>query len=202
MRTHYPRLLRYAHWINVPLLGIMMWSGVLIYWAHQAYLPLPPILVKHLSLSYRLAEGMSWHFFIMWFYALNGLVYVSFFFVTRRWKMILPTRESLRSLIPYILYDLRIRSTPVEYAGIYNPAQRVAYTSAILLSFLAVASGLAIYKPVQLGFLTQIFGGYEGARLAHFICLFGLGIFIVIHLIQVARSGLREFRIMVTGEEL
>lgn len=201
MRTHYPRLLRYAHWINVPLLGLMMWSGILIYWAHQAYLPLPPILVKYLSISYRLAEGMSWHFFIMWFYALNGLVYLGFFLVTKRWKMIVPNPDSFRSLIPYILYDLRLRSTPVVYSGIYNPAQRVAYTGAILISFIAVVSGLAIYKPVQLGLLTSMFGGYEGARLVHFLCLLGLGGFILIHLIQVARSGLKKFRIMVTGEE-
>jgi thiosulfate reductase cytochrome b subunit len=202
MMKSYPRLLRYAHWFNVPLLLLMMWSGVLIYWANQVYYKLPLGMVKNLNFSYRLAEGMSWHFFIMWLYGLNGSIYIAYFLYTKRWRIIFPDLESLKKLIPYTLYDLRISKEQISFEGIYNPAQRVAYTGAIFLNLLATLSGLAIYKPVQVGLLTSLLGGYEGARLVHFLCLNGLGIFIGIHVIQVIRSGWSHFRIMLTGEAL
>ena len=33
-----PLAVRWFHWINFPVLGIMIWSGLLIYWAND---PLP-----------------------------------------------------------------------------------------------------------------------------------------------------------------
>ena len=42
-----------------------------------------------------------------------------------------------------------------------------------------VLSGLAIYKPVQLHFLTLLFGGYDGARVVHLAGLLLLAIFLV-----------------------
>jgi hypothetical protein len=34
-----------------------------------------------------------------------------------------------------------------------------------------VLSGLAIWKPVQLQYLTALFGGYDAARYVHFFCM-------------------------------
>ena len=31
--------MRWAHWINFPVLLIMIWSGMLIYWANDVYRP-------------------------------------------------------------------------------------------------------------------------------------------------------------------
>ena len=36
-RLVHPRAIRWLHWINFPLLFIMMWSGLRIYWAHDVY---------------------------------------------------------------------------------------------------------------------------------------------------------------------
>ena len=33
----HPRAIRWFHWINVPLLALMIWSGMLIYWANDVY---------------------------------------------------------------------------------------------------------------------------------------------------------------------
>lgn len=195
MKKSYDRLLRYVHWLNVPLLSVMMWSGVLIYWANQAYYKLPSPLIEFFRISYRLAEGMSWHFFIMWFYVVNGSLYLCYFIWTKRWRIIFPNSQSMKELIPYLFHNS-------HYQGMYNPAQRIAYTGAITLNILAVLTGLAIYKPVQLGILCSFLGGYESARFIHFLCLNGLGIFIVIHIIQVIRAGWKNFRLMITGEEL
>ena len=39
MRFKYKHSLasRWAHWINFPLLAVMVWSGTLIYWANAVY---------------------------------------------------------------------------------------------------------------------------------------------------------------------
>lgn len=174
MLKPYPRILRYVHWFNVPLLILMMWSGVLIYWANQAYYKIPQEIVDFFRISYRLAEGMSWHFFIMWMYGINGLVYLIYFLKTKRWKV---------------------------FREIYNPIQSFAYFCAIGLNILAFVSGLAIYKPVQLGMLAFVMGGYEGARFIHFFCLHALGFFILVHVIQVIRAGWKNFKPMLTGDE-
>ena len=36
-RLVHPRAIRWFHWINVPLLTIMVWSGLRIYWAEDVY---------------------------------------------------------------------------------------------------------------------------------------------------------------------
>jgi thiosulfate reductase cytochrome b subunit len=66
----------------------------------------------------------------------------------------------------------------------------------------SVVTGVAIYKPVQMNLLVTILGGYKAARFEHFILMAGISIFIVIHLIQVARAGWNNFRAMVAGYEV
>ena len=36
-RLKHPRSIRWLHWINLPLLAIMIWSGLRIYWAERSY---------------------------------------------------------------------------------------------------------------------------------------------------------------------
>ena len=74
----------------------------------------------------------------------------------------------------------------------------MAYTSAIVFAMVVVLSGLAIYKPVQLHWLTAIFGGYDAARVIHLGCLLLLAIFTIMHLVLVALHP-RTIVTMVTG---
>jgi thiosulfate reductase cytochrome b subunit len=61
-----------------------------------------------------------------------------------------------------------------------------------------ILSGLAIWKPVQLHWLAWILGGYDSARVIHFIGLVALAAFVVAHLVMVALHW-RRFPEMVTG---
>jgi thiosulfate reductase cytochrome b subunit len=63
--------------------------------------------------------------------------------------------------------------------------QRLAYTSVLALTPLAVLSGLALYKPVQLPRLTALLGGYDSARAVHLLVLAALCLFTLVHLVQV-----------------
>jgi len=69
--------------------------------------------------------------------------------------------------------------------GRYNVVQRFAYVIVLLFGVLVVASGLAIWKPVQLAWLAGLFAGFDFARKVHFAAMAGIVGFIVIHLLLV-----------------
>lgn len=191
--------LRIFHWVNVPVLSLLIWSGILIYWAHQAYIPIPVWFAKTFSIEYRLAEGMGWHFFLMWIFSINGLLFSIYLFTSGHWREILPRKHDLKVMIPFILSDLGLSKKTFNLDQKYNPPQRLAYTSAFVMALGAIITGLAIYKPVQLNILTTLLGGYEAARFEHFMLMTGLICFILIHIIQVVRSGWRNVRLMISG---
>jgi thiosulfate reductase cytochrome b subunit len=66
----------------------------------------------------------------------------------------------------------------------------------------SILTGLAIYKPVQLGWLMAIFGGYKMSRIIHFALTICYVLFFVIHIVQVIIAGWNNFRAMVTGFEV
>ena len=199
----HPLTIRWLHWINFPLLTVMIWSGLLIYWANSIYnLKLgshvlfhffPAPLFKHLHLNARLADGMAIHFFFMWFFAINGLLYVSYTIISGEWRYLVPDRHSFREAIEVTLHDLHLRKTePAKLK--YNAAQRIAYTMVIVMGAFSVLTGLSIYRPVQLHWLVLCFGGYEWARWVHFWLTVGYVLFFLIHVGQVAKTGWNNFR--------
>ena len=70
--------------------------------------------------------------------------------------------------------------------GAYNAVQRLLYTGVLLAGVIIVLSGLAIWKPVQLWPLCNLFGGYFAARYVHFFAMAAIAAFLAVHLILVA----------------
>jgi thiosulfate reductase cytochrome b subunit len=211
LEPKHPRAIRWTHWINVPLLTIMIWSGLRIYWANDVYNVgwgsvtlfhfFPGWFYRALELDQGLALGMAYHFTFMWFFALNGLVYVLYTFLSGEWRFLLPNLQTPREALQVVLYDLGFRKAPLPRAK-FNGAQRLAYTAVILMGAGSLLTGLAIYKPTQLALLTSILGGYAWARAEHFALTVGYVLFFIIHITQVVRAGWNNFRAMVTGYEL
>ena len=99
-----------------------------------------------------------------------------------------------------MLHDLHLsRYSPP--ATKYNAAQRFAYTGIILMGIGSLLTGLSIYKPTQLSWLTTTLGGYSWARWEHFWLTMGYVMFFVVHIVQVFRAGWNNFRGMVSGRE-
>jgi thiosulfate reductase cytochrome b subunit len=211
---------RWMHWINFPLLGIMIWSGLLIYWAqsdaanlhpHEVYRIgignwtlvrfFPDWFYAKLGMPFRLAEGLGWHFFFMWLFGVNGILYVIYTFVSGEWRDLVPNRNSMKEAWQVLLHDLYLSKEhpPVRK---YNGAQQIAYTMIVLAGAGSLVTGLAIYKPAQLHVLTSLLGGYEFARFLHFWLMMSYVGFFAIHIMQVIRAGWNNFRSMVTGYEL
>ena len=202
MREKHSVWLRWVHWLNAPLLFLMVWSGLLIYWANDIYpFFFPEWFYNYFHIDHRLAEGMSIHFAIAWFLVLNGLIYLTYLLVSKHWQELLPTKNDFKNLIPTILHDLGLRKTAPAKEK-FNAAQKLAYSSVIAVAILEVLSGFAVYKPVQLSWLSSLLGGYEWSRRIHFAGMIFFVLFFVVHIIQVVRAGWNNFRSMVAGYEV
>lgn len=226
LEKKHPLAIRWFHWINFPVLAIMIWSGILIYWANDIYrvgfgdhtlvkffpnwfyLPhqqlnadgsvLRPALYH---LDHRLAEGMAWHFVFMWIFFVNGLLYVLYTAISGEWRYLLPNRRSVSDAIQVVLHDLHIRKEPLPRRK-FNGAQQIAYTSVIIMGAGSLITGLGIYKATQFAWIDGLFGGYMNTRFVHFWLTMGYVAFFLVHVTQVARAGWNNFRAMVTGYEL
>ena len=232
LEKKHPLAIRWFHWINFPVLTMMIWSGILIYWAtfketkdphnhgpyafslfgHEFFRFFPDWFyapgAKELqhnkgiySLVGRLAEGMSWHFLFMWFFAINGLLYVLYVAFSGEWRYLIPSPASFKEAIHVVLHDLHLRKDPPPKRK-FNGAQQIAYTGIIVMGLGSLVTGIAIYKPVQASKFTQLIGGYEVARFLHFWLMIGFCLFFLVHVGQVIRAGWNNFRSMITGYEV
>ena len=218
-RKH-PLAIRWMHWVNFPVLFLMIWSGLLIYWndsdnayqhAHAVYRVgigswtlfrfFPEWFYKLLHVPYHVTQGLGNHFFFMWIFAFNGLAWVLYTWLSGEWRFILPEKRSLRDAVQVTLVDLHLRKGLPPQTK-YNGGQRIAYTSMAVFGAGSVLTGLAIYKPTQLHWLTTLFGGYEMARWFHFLLTLGFLGFFAVHIAQVTLAGWNNFRSMVSGLEI
>jgi thiosulfate reductase cytochrome b subunit len=174
-------IVRLSHWLNAVFLTGMIGSGLQIYAAFphigskNAVLGVPnPFdsdkiggLPEAIRLGGWLAGGLRWHFTLAWPFVLTGLAYLIFLAVSGEWRKLLFRPRDVPGAVQMTRYYLRLRKDHPPQ-GKHNPLQKAAYTTAILLAVLSVLTGFAIAKPIQLGWLTALFGGYELARYWHF----------------------------------
>ena len=140
LEKKHPLAVRWFHWINVPLLFVMLWSGLLIYWANDVYrLGLGDSTLIHffpdwfytsLGVPFHLAQGMALHFFFMWFFAINGVLYVAYTGLSGEWRYLVPNRQSFAEALRVLLHDLHLKNFELP-ARKFNGAQQIAYTSII-----------------------------------------------------------------------
>jgi len=220
LEKKHPLAIRWMHWVNFPVLFTMIWSGLLIYWndsdnayqhPHAVYrvgvgsLTLvrmfPPWLWKAINAPYRVTEGLGYHFFFMWLFAINGILYVTYLLISGEWRLLVPERRSVRDAIQVTLVDLHLRKgLPPQKK--YNGAQRIAYSAVILMGLGSLVTGLSIYKPTQVHWVTTLLGGFEMSLWEHFWLTMGFCAFFVVHVVQVVLAGWNNFRSMVSGYEI
>jgi len=187
------RYVRITHWVNALAMLIMVGSGWQIYNASPLFGFTFP---KAITLGGWLAGGLLWHFAAMWLLLINGAVYLTVGLVTGHFRQkflpILPA-EVVRDLGAAITG--RLSSGDL---GRYNAVQKLIYTCILLTGIVIIASGLALWKPVQLRELAALFGGYEGARLVHFFAMSVIVLFLLVH-VAMALLVPRSLRAMIRG---
>ena len=176
----HPLLVRITHWINVVAISIMIFSGWRIYNASPLFDFRFP---ADLTLGGWLAGALQWHFAAMWLLALNGIAYLLYGILSGHFK------SSFLPLTPQSVWNEfknALRGRISHELGVYNAVQRAAYVGVICVIVALVLSGLAIWKPVQFQQIAALMGGYEGARLVHFIAMSLVVLFALVHVVMVA----------------
>lgn len=177
MKRMHPAAIRIMHWTNAIAMIIMIMSGWKIYNDEVifGFLHFPDAV----TLGPWAQNGLQWHFFGMWILGLNGLAYLVYGFASGRFRrLLLPI--SPREVIGEALAALRLRLQHADLTH-YNAVQKTLYVGVILVIILQVVSGLAIWKPVQFSFLTALFYDFQGARLAHFLGMTAICLFMIVH---------------------
>ncbi|MEJ0068284.1 MAG: cytochrome b/b6 domain-containing protein [Pseudomonadota bacterium] len=202
-----PLIPRLTHWINALAIFIMVGSGWRIYNSE----PIVPSLIPYFNHRYTLggdfelsfqlhgepglAGATLWHFAGMWLLVGNFLIWLTYGLLSGRFhRKLLPIRP--REVLRDMLAAMRFR-LPHE-VGVYNAVQRLLYVGVLALITLTILSGLAIWKPVQLQELTWLLGGFQSARVIHFLGMAGIVLFVIVHLALVALVP-RTLVSMVTG---
>ncbi|WP_341989880.1 cytochrome b/b6 domain-containing protein [Azorhizobium sp. AG788] len=175
-RMH-PLAVRVMHWTNAIAMVVMIGSGWKIYNDEVifGFLHFPQEIV----LGIWAQHALQWHFFGMWILMLNGLVYLAYGLISGRFRRLLwPIRplEVVREALAALTF--RLKHADLTH---YNAVQKVLYVGVMAVIIVQVITGLAIWKPVQFSGLVSLFGGFQGARLAHFIGMALIVGFMVVH---------------------
>ena len=182
------------HWLNAVAIVVLIMSGLGIYNDEVIF---GWLFFPHwMTIGGWAAEHLLWHFAAMWLLVVNGLIYLAYGFLTGRFRrQLLPI--SVTEAVGDVRNALRLHFAH-EDLTIYNSVQKLLYIGVMLAAIVQVFSGLAIWKPVQFSWLTNLFGGFQGARLAHFLGMAAIAGFLVVH-VALAVLVPRTLWAMLTG---
>ena len=125
----HPRAIRWMHWLNFPIISIMVWSGLRIYWSFDFTRVvgefgdnnlIPNDFYETLQLDRKLARGLSFHFSFGWLFVINGLFYVGYLILSREGRHIVPKPSDLKNIVGTMLHDVGLR----KEAPPHGPVQR------------------------------------------------------------------------------
>jgi thiosulfate reductase cytochrome b subunit len=131
-----------------------------------------------------LGGALLWHFALMWVLAANFAIYLGLGLFTGRLR---------NKLLPVggraVARDLRAAlQGKLSHGNLsqYNAVQKLAYLVVLADLALLMLSGMAIWKPVQFPLLAGAMGGFDHARVVHFIAMAIIVGFFVVHVAMVA----------------
>ena len=199
-----PLTRRLSHWLMAFAILVLIVSGWGIYNASPIFFFRFPNWLAlgddvDVALAWHndpgVASAIAWHFAAIWLllagfvaFVLQGLLSGHF------WRSYLPVtpRSFLRDFLAAATFRLK------HHLGEYNAVQKALYLGVLLAVALQILSGLAIWKPVQLSGLTWLFGGFQSARIVHFLLMSGITLFVLVH-VALALLVPKTIVAMVTG---
>jgi thiosulfate reductase cytochrome b subunit len=183
------RFVRVTHWLNAFAMIVMIGSGWRIYnnvpifawltFPEWATLGGDPEITYRLNKDVGFSNALLWHFAGMWLFLINGAAALIYGLwsgrLQEKWlpvtlaALICDTRQALAFKLAH------------EDIAVYNSVQKLLYIGVVAAGLIMLISGLAIWKPVQFQTLTWIFYDFQGARLAHFIGMGAIALFLLVH---------------------
>ena len=184
----HPGVVRATHWINAVAMAIMIGSGWRIWNSDPIFdfsFPVAitiggdPAMSQDVHNELGLAGALQWHFAGMWLLVVNGLVYFAYGLWSGHFRhSLLPLSPAafVRDALSALTFRLPHR------LGVYNAVQKTLYLGVLSAGVVMVLSGLAIWKTGQLQELALVFGGFDTARLIHFLGMAAIVLFLFVHL--------------------
>ncbi len=183
------RFVRITHWLNAIAILVMIGSGWRIYnnvpifpwltFPEWATLGGDPELTYKLNKDVGFSNALLWHFAFMWLFFINGAFALAGGLLSGRLR-----RKWLPISLDELIHDIRMALSfklPHDDITIYNSVQKLLYIGVACAMILMLASGLAIWKPVQFGWLTWLCYDFQGARLVHFLGMSAIVLFLLVH---------------------
>ena len=188
----HPMVVRISHWLMAFSILVMVGSGWRIYNASPIFdfrFPeqlslggdVEAALARHNDPG--VASAIAWHFAGMWILATAYLLFMIWGLISGHFRRnFLPVVP--RAFISDFIAAARFRLA--HRLGTYNAVQKVFYWGVLALVAVMLISGIAIWKPVQTWPLEVLFGGFQGARIIHFLGMAGIVAFLLVHITLVA----------------
>jgi Ni/Fe-hydrogenase b-type cytochrome subunit len=192
------------------------WPAVLMHWAHllSFFVLIATGLAIHAHSdvlgSMQLVRQV--HFIVMYVFILTTVVriYWAFFGAGsaalgglqrhRDWKFLGLSWADIKATPQWLAYYLFLRKSRPHVVK-YNPLQKLTYVLLFPLGILVMAlSGFAMFEPTAgaMGWFAVILGGLNGVRLLHYLTMWILIVFFMIHLYLVIVEDPAEAAIMLT----
>jgi thiosulfate reductase cytochrome b subunit len=182
----HPLWLRLIHWCNAAAVVVLIMSGWRIYNATRflhLYVPITneALFPNKWTLGGWLGGAIQWHFAAIWVLFASAVLYLILFVSSRRGRQFFPVTPAglwadIKAFLKGHLSHADIRQ--------YNTIQKLAYLFAMADLIVLIASGLVLWKNVQLSWMRILLGGYEAARYIHFYAMVGIVAFIVVHVVM------------------
>src|SRR5690348_2903919 len=194
VRRLHPWPVRIMHWVNAIVMLVMITSGWGIYD--------DDVIIRgfYFSSFWRLGDwaawSLNWHFAGMWFLVINGLGYLTYGLVTGRFReKLLPIRPA--EVVQTVVDTLHFKIAHDDIT-VYNAVQKLLYIIVIFAGIAQAVTGLAIWKPVQFSALVSLLGGFQTARVLHFVGMAVIVGFLIVH-VALAVLVPRTLLAMLTG---
>ena len=180
----HPWAVRFSHWLNTVALFVLVGSGLQIFRAFPSFgakIPQRDLLhwPKAFAIGGWLGGALQWHLTFMWIYIVTGMFYLGYQIFSGNYRQVLFVPSDVRGVWPMARHYFFFGPKPPAIQT-YNPLQKLAYTSAIGLGVLTVATGLAVWKPIQFSWLAGMMGGFHLARIWHFAVMWILVVIVLL----------------------
>jgi thiosulfate reductase cytochrome b subunit len=138
----HPLVIRLCHWVNAISLFVMVGSGLQIFRAFPSFgakIPQKDLLhwPKAFAIGGWLGGALQWHLTFMWIYLATGLVYLGYQLFSGNYRQVLFTHRDIPGVWPMVRHYFFFAPKPEQHEA-YNPLQKHAYTTVIILGVLSV----------------------------------------------------------------
>ncbi len=186
---------RVLHWVRAITIIALIVTGF--------YIADPFLTPTGETKDLTLGQISMWHYIFGFIFTSGAIIRIYLFFFGADSKVELKSLEDVKSVDSWIT---QLKSYffigELHKKGVYGPLQFIVYASITILILLAILTGLILYTNVyhqglggmlyeSFNIVTTWFGGLAQVRLIHHLVMWGLILFVPVHIYMIIWSSIR-----------